>query len=393
MDDLLKQVQPVLARLADDSENQVPTDPSIGRLPNGLLEIAGQIIESIALPESPEAPIGQVVDSENVQAAKDAFAVSGLDLLAFYKSFRFVEQAPFRGKWGIFLLDVGIEALAEVLSGGLLVDTLGQREARRLARDALLAHEQYHFWIDIWALGQESLQSEGKKRYEYYQRWRSLTELTEADVEESLANNYAFRRLKDQKLSDGSRAEHALRHAFDASPIPYSIYDFSTDERNEREGVLAYAVSRGQSPALSWSINKLGGFNPRLISPAIQAYGLNARTSHRDRCPIHLVRVTNYASAVAPFQGPRRDELKLFIEAYLAGKQEPTTDHEYYRIDNGEKVRFPNPHEKEIRANEFRNVLLKPVMTPKEYRDARAATRNWARACPREKALPPRVNS
>ena len=46
-----------------------------------------------------------------------------------------------------------------------------------------------------------------------------------------------------------------------------------------------------------------------------------------------------------------------FVERYLSGKK-TRTDHDYYTIDNGEKVKFPNPHDKEVRSYELKGTLF-----------------------------------
>src|SRR5262249_15475396 len=44
---------------------------------------------------------------EDRNAARRAYRMVGVDVLAFYKSFRFKQQQPCSGVWGIFLLKAG----------------------------------------------------------------------------------------------------------------------------------------------------------------------------------------------------------------------------------------------------------------------------------------------
>jgi len=135
------------------------------------------------------------INGQDVDAARSARQIAGIDVLAFYKSFRFVNLPPFRGKWGIFLLDAGIEGLTCDLMS--LLPKESRTEVRKFSRDILLEHELYHFWIDAWALGQEltPLLPPLFKKYEYYLKGKISVELTPDDIEESLANHYLYKKL------------------------------------------------------------------------------------------------------------------------------------------------------------------------------------------------------
>ena len=106
-------------------------------------------------------------------------------------------------------------------------------------------------------------------------------------------------------------------------------------------------------------------------------------------CPVYLFKDSAYASRVQPFQGPDRSEFRRFLTEYLAGSPARRTDHEFFQIDNGELIKFPNAHEKEIRSYELKNILLKAGMRHPDFVRERTATKEWRKGCPRPEPKPP----
>ena len=47
------------------------------------------------------------------------------------------------------------------------------------------------------------------------------------------------------------------------------------------------------------------------------------------------------------------------------------SDHQYFQIDNLAIIKFPNPHDKEIRGYELKGTLIKAGMTQKEFFEAK----------------------
>jgi hypothetical protein len=80
-------------------------------------------------------------------------------------------------------------------------------------------------------------------------------------------------------------------------------------------------------------------------------------------CPRHFVWSAHYSALLLPFLAPSRNEARTFITEFLDGVSEGATDHEFFKIDNGEKVKFPNPHQKDLKLHEFKNILYKAGMT------------------------------
>jgi hypothetical protein len=351
---------------------------------NQLTEIEGDLEGNIESDSN--------VAVEDINAARSARQMAGLDILAFYKSFRFVNLPPFRGKWGIFLLDAGIEGLTYDLMS--LLPNEPRAEVRKFSRDILLEHERYHFWIDAWALGQEltPLLPPLFKKYEYYLNGKRSVELTPDDIEESLANHYLHKKLSRKKLASGRSTVTALRAVLLDSPSPYSDCLFDALERTKREGYLASAVANGKSPVVARVISKLanGGLeSSHLLSASIMPVDRRHPVAGANMCPTYNVATSGYASLVTPFQGPERKKCMNFIENYLGGKKDSQTDHEYYRIDNGEKIKIPNEHSQVIYGYELKNILRKAGMTHKEYKSEEQQTKNWTIDCPRSPFKPP----
>nr|WP_281719986.1 hypothetical protein [Nitrosomonas nitrosa] len=349
-----------------------------------------QLTEIVYIDDSdlnlPEINVSEI----DVNAARDARSFAGPDTLAFYKSFRFIDRQPFCGKWGIFLFDAGIEGLAHDLIK--LEPTLSKLEVIQFATKILLEHEQYHFWIDVWGLGQEivSLNLPFMKRYEYYFSEKRKIELTPEDYEESLANHYVFAKLRNYKFINGQTASSVLEKILLNAPSPYSDCFFDSAERTKRESGLALAVANGESPtvALAWQILQFQDF-PFFLGASIQPDNRLQLLASGALCPIYFVQTKGYAALVTPFQGPKLTEIEDFIKKYLDGKKDKYTDHQYYKIDNRESIKFPNPHDKEVRGYEFKGILKKAGMTQQEFNAAKRATNDWKRNCPRRPVKPP----
>ena len=384
---------PWVNKLQDDPSQ--PTSPTriTTTFPGQETDITGELWrmddEHMAATLFPGMPVGD----EAANAARDGYPFAGLDVLAFYKSFRFIDRPPFPGHWGIFLLDAGLEGLAR----GLMQHrpALPHQEAWGFARDILLAHERYHFWIDSWALGQEitPISTPKYKRYEYYLACKNGAELTAGDLEEELANHYAFNRLRNRRFSDGTSAGPVLREMLLDAPSPYSDCFFGALARTDKEAKLALMVANGRS--LDWLNTTAAilspGSDPSVLSGSIQPVDSRHPIVGNSKCLIYYVCTSHYATLVQPFQGPSLKEFRAFLTSYLNGEKVGSTDHAYYRIDNGEKIKCPNPHDKEVRGYELKVTLFKAGMTRSEFDGERAQTEHWTRNCPRLTPKPPRV--
>ena len=160
--DFYEDVKPWLKKLEDDPDRPTPTIKTT-TITGEAIEIEGEIspLDDGEIPSQYQTK----VDQGDAEAARSVRPMAGLDILAFYKSFRFIDRHPLPGNWGVFILDAGLEGLAQDLV--VLKPNLPLEELRIFSKRVLLAHELYHFWTDAWALGQEIMPLLTKyKRYD-----------------------------------------------------------------------------------------------------------------------------------------------------------------------------------------------------------------------------------
>jgi hypothetical protein len=392
-DEILK---PCLDQLRSDPG---PDYGNLGRptsSPVDLDGLEGDVIELFDDGVGVQRPGVEELNEAEAAVYRDAAEMGGLDVFAFYKSFRFREARPFPGKWGIFLLNRGVAALTRQLEDAAADPMYGEpprAEIYELATDLLIRHEEYHFWVDMWALQQEMLPlGDPKKRYERYLVEKSMPSLFDDDIEESLANHYAYEGLRGRRFSTGRSAAVAIHDVLACGPGPYADFKFKSDVRQQHESNLAVAVSNGRAVTPSYvAYNLVHGGRPSVV------IGETLRPPRRDNplvgarnCPRHVVWSSGYSALLAPFLAPSRKEARAFMTEYLAGVSEGITDHEFFKIDNGEKVKFPNPHQNDLKLGEFKNILFKAGMYPVEFRRERTATRSWSKNCPRSPVKAPR---
>lgn len=136
----------------------------------------------------------------------------GMEALAFYKSKRFEDCSPFKGKWGIFYLKQGIQYVA----GEIQQYYPGYGSSTTLAIEFLRRHEFFHFQADLQTLYIENLI--GKRRYHPLRK--ALRGRESYFVEEALANRNAYLWSKSPRVSINDFAEDF----FDLQPGAYARY-------------------------------------------------------------------------------------------------------------------------------------------------------------------------
>ena len=115
---------------------------------------------------------------------------------------------------------------------------------------------------------------------------------------------------------------------------------------------------------------------------------------HLNNCPVFWIDwVKGGKSVLAPYVTSVSEINNDFIKRYLAGVQDHQSDRSFYRIDNGEKVKLPNPHRHDLTNREFHNIIGKAGMTSPQFRRERERTSVWRKAVPRSPVLPPRFSS
>ena len=82
-----------------------------------------------------------------------------------------------------------------------------------------------------------------------------------------------------------------------------------------------------------------------------------------------------------------------FIIKYLNGQFKDRTDHERFQIDNRDLVKVPNPHSKDLKEREFRNLIGHAGMSKFEFEVERGRTKKWQKDIPRNPIKPSKLKS
>ena len=335
---------------------------------------------------SPELP----EEEEEGRLTSEAYRFHGVDILAFYKTFRLKAQPPCRGMWGIFLLLSGLRSMTDLLAD--VRPDLPRTVLATLARKLILAHESYHFFVDVHALAMEGGELEKPFPHLYLPYLHATSEPgapPELDLEEALANHFAYQQLRNHRLPDGTRQGPLIATVLENGPIPYCDFSMGPIEHANTEGLLGLAIRMGEGCYGAGALLECNDMYPGFYSVAMTPMATRHPFAPINACPVHTCRVVGLTGILTPFQGPSRREMESFVTEYLQAKPMPRTDHQFYCLDNGETVKFPNPHAESIYGYEFKNILKKAGMTLAQYNEERLRTRVWRKGCPRDPARPP----
>jgi len=150
-------------------------------------------------------------DDDEFNQIEGNIRTSGIDALAFYKSRRYENLRPYRGKWGIFYLRQGLFHIKHLLDDHYP----GRPDTYDLAKGFLRSHEIYHFISDIHAINIELL----VKTHLYSSAKRRYSAHPSDFIEEALANLHCYEWSKKAGIED---------FAFDymkSQPAAYSRFD------------------------------------------------------------------------------------------------------------------------------------------------------------------------
>lgn len=134
------------------------------------------------------------------EAIEDGMIASGMEVLAFYKSYRYRHCPPAKGLWGIFIWDEGIKYLADEMKKY----GVPYYDYEQLALDFLHAHEFYHFKADVQALHLAQIAN----RPLYTILNRAIGKKGCLFVEESLANQAVMTWTRTQKVPQLGKFAH-----------------------------------------------------------------------------------------------------------------------------------------------------------------------------------------
>lgn len=349
-----------------------PIDPEQFRSPlEGVLtDLDGEPIE-INDP-SDIRNYGDLVETEEAGVVEDGVLSSGLEALAFYKSIHHKNSPPFRGKWGIYVFDYALGYLQsdieEFYPGRF---TLSERIDA--AFWLLYFHERFHYRFDRWAISLESATT--KPLYENYRNgvYRSFHPNIFI-YEESLANLHSLSSIARYGIHDFAK-EFML-----SQPGAYS--NIIGIDRELFRSRLAAQLLHGRASILGVPASGLPEHSQYLAHPK--------DGKHLDKeCPTFIIRGFSASRFVVPsITLPTVREIAGgYLAKYLDGR-EIQTDHRYFVIDNGEKVKCPNPHNKILKLREFDNIVKKSGITKDEYFKERARTKKWKKDVPRHNPKP-----
>lgn len=326
----------------------------------------------------------------------DKVIEEGIETIAFYKSFRDVNRKPLKGYWGIFFIKSRVESLINDVQ----IDTsAGFDECVASTLRFLYGHEIYHYKVDA-----ACLQQEAAARLRIYRPYRRLTRSLSINDwwEEAIANYYGLSALKPNETYRPMAADEFDRFFWTLVAASPGAYAYGQDRnkvlhRTGPKGLMVNQLTHGLG--LTHSTQHLGLLSDTFhIQMLLSGYkALNQDDPHLvpalglKNCPVYWLSWT-HAGVVVPFKGAAvpLDEMKHgFIQNYLKGRPEKSTDHAFYRIDNGAKVKIPNPHHKEVMTHEFKNIVRKAGMQVVEFHKERIRTKKWTLHSPRVHTLPP----
>jgi len=235
---------------------------------------------------------------EDLNRRKPSANVNG-----FYKSIRYVNDRPFRGKWGIFFNDDALHAMATRAASYLVLRDESEKpylyhRANELVTEVIYAHEFYHYRFDHYAQMCEDIL--GRKLYQplkdIFCRHKSR------QTEESLANQAAWGFAHCQQVYPKDPQEYLnlgnfFYQEFKRQPNAYAEFDRPPDylrailaaqlhegktdfksQRRDLEPMVAYAYF--------WSFNL--PFTDGSPLPRCPVYHLQSKTKG-GRIPKHLL--------------------------------------------------------------------------------------------------------
>lgn len=384
-------------------EPDPPTDSD--RFPRQGVDIpsaddAQEVIEEV----NPDfVPVAQEQDEERHEGAVGGVVEGGIEYLAFYKSFRDFMSAPARTRWGIFFIKKRCFALATDMSfstGESFADCLDALAA------FLYTHELFHYRFDAHCLQMEA--TGGLPVYRPYRRRVGNLPIDEWH-EESIANFYGLKAVQpSQKFPYPQPIYEYLCDLVANSPGAYAgcevdkIIDrqhkiinrqlIDRKDRMAQQASAAHTVQRIGSVGLSNACSYVHSMVKSTIRTGMDFPAITLGSYLRlNYCPVYWIDwVKDGKSVLVPYAVSVAEISKDFIKRYLAGVLDHRSDHSFYRIDNGELVKLPNPHRPDLTNREFHNIIGQAGMTSPQFSSERKRTSVWRKNVPRSEVLPPR---
>lgn len=384
--DAARQVESLL-RQSDPDPDFLPDSDQLPR-PGVDIPSANDSQEVVEEIDPSSQPGSQGQEDESHDGAAGGVVEGGIEYLAFYKSFRDVLRAPAANRWGIFFIRKRCVALATDMSfstGESFADCLDGLAA------FLYSHELYHYRFDAHCLQMEA--TGGGAVYRPYRRLVAGRPITDWH-EESVANFYGLKALQPNRIFTYPKTVcDYLWELVAHSPGAYAG-GINKQQRSRKDQMAqqAGAAFRNSGPPV-WQdlVESIVRMGTGLSKPREST--LSSRL-HLDTCPVYWIDwVKGGKSVLVPYAASVAEINNNFIKRYLAGVQDHQSDHSFYRIDNGEKVKLPNPHRADLTNREFHNIIAKAGMTSPQFYRERDRTSVWRKGVPRNPMLPPRFAS
>lgn len=160
--------------------------------------------ELVSLPQDDEFdPEWRLENEEEMGATGGGIRSAGIEILAFYKSYRHISSPPFRGEWGIFYVNSGVQHISRMLA----IEFPGAKNLREIAINFLGSHEIFHAKFDLGILGFEAF----SKSHLYLPQKYAFRRSQSQQLEEALANELAWRYAKSiDPNKSSSRSAHTI---------------------------------------------------------------------------------------------------------------------------------------------------------------------------------------
>jgi len=344
--------------------------------------------------DSASLPVSQGRDDEIHEGATGKVVEEGIEYLAFYKSFRDFLEAPARKRWGIFFIKKRCVALATDM-----IFSTGESfsDCQNALTAFLYTHELYHYRFDAHCLQMEA--TRGDPVYRPYRSRVAKRPISEWH-EESIANFYGLKALRPN--SRFSYPQPICDYLWDLvanSPGAYAD-GIEWEQLESREDQMAQQASAAFSNAGTSDLISLVNSTIYLgLNLSIPREFRSPRESRLgsflslNKCPVYWIDWVKDGKSVLVPQATSLEEINDFIIRYLAGVKDHHSDHSYYLIDNGEKVKLPNRHRYDLTNHEFANIIRKAGMTSPKFFSERNRTSVWRKNVPRSQKLPSLIPS
>jgi hypothetical protein len=385
----IKRASEAIENLAKKIELQI--DPSVDEIeslnepwPNNLNEFQDDY-EEIVEPFD-ESIIDVDIEHEPYGSAIGRIGEEGIEAIAFYKSFRFKNYQPAKGLWGIFYIKPRFKALQIEMCLDLNIKS---SEGYTKLHEFLYGHEIYHYKVDAICLQHESFMN--KFLYRPYRNFVGNLPISDW-WEEAVANHYALTK------NDGKLTQFFSQLILN-SPGAYAkgIYKDNAWNSINPRSYLAEQIEQSIRPT-SLLVNEIlfdelklsGHKKPRMIfsKPGNDSY-LTKLLAIKN-CPQYWISWARFGKVVPNLIAPDLREIENeYVGKYLNGQKLKRSDHTFFKIDNGEKVKMPNPHSKTIKPHEFKNIVSKAGMTIIDFWNERQKTKKWKKNSPRVFPLDP----